>query len=56
MTARETFKVLLKERGVLEAVKHFFPIHIYKGQVFLMRPVWYNGHFMMQSINKVKNK
>jgi hypothetical protein len=53
MNARQTFKTLWKYNK-WEAIRFFFPLHIYKGQLFIMLPHWYNGHFSMTSINKMK--
>lgn len=56
MTARETFRVLVKHKGLVEAIKFFFPIRIFKRQILIVRPRWYKGNFAMVSINKIKER
>jgi hypothetical protein len=54
MTARETFFCLLANKGIVYAIWHFRPIKRVCGQWFIMLPHWYNGHFSMKSINRMK--
>jgi len=53
MTLRETSKALWSHSKIAW-LRFFFPLHYHNGQLLIMRPSWYNGHFSMRSLNKVR--